>query len=41
MEERLSREELSREELVKELQVVRQDYHNEMTAIQHSRKLAQ
>ena len=40
LQERLGKEEMSREEVAKELQSVREDYHNEMVAIQHSRKLA-
>ncbi len=40
VQEHLGREEISREQVADELQVVREEYHNEMRAIQHSRKLA-
>lgn len=40
VQEHLGREEISREQVAEELQVVREEYHNEMRAIQHSRKLA-
>ena len=40
MQEQLGKEEVSREEIARELQVVQDDYRNEMMAIEHSRKLA-
>lgn len=41
VQEHLGREEMTREEVGKELQAVREDYHNEMLALDHARKLAQ
>lgn len=38
--EHLEGEEVTKEEIAKELQTVRQDYQNEMLALDHARKLA-
>ena len=41
MQDHLGREEMTREEVAKELQAVRDEYHKEMLAVSHARKLAQ